>query len=312
MARRRNREKTEILVRVASRRTFLLAASTLAALFLFLGSPAQIVKPQERAVGGVSLSTAEQIAAAVGDSGEDRGLYYSVHRVVSGDTVGDIAESYGVSQDSIISFNDIQNTRALRPGQLLKVPSMAGILYTAKEGDTAETVAASFEIDPNGIIEVNGLLKSEIPADKIVFLPDARLPSFKLREINGDLFRWPVRGWITDRFGWRKDPFSGSRTFHTGLDISAAMRTPVAAGMEGRVVDAGYSSILGNYVVLAHHSSWSSTYGHMDSSSVKVGEWVRAGQRIGYVGNTGYTTGPHLHFSVLKNGRLVNPSAVVH
>ncbi len=311
MAQRRKAEAAELLMRVVSRKTLILVSATLAALFVLEGSPARLTDPAERAMGGMSQSRPELLAEADPPS-EDRGLFFSAYRVSAGDTVGAIAERFGVSQDSIISFNDIQNTRALRPGQILKIPSMAGILYTAKAGDTVESVAAAFEIDANGIVEANRLLKSELPASKVVFLPDARLPSFKLREINGDLFRWPVRGWITSRYGWRSDPFSGTRSFHNGLDIGAAMGTPIGAAMEGRVVETGYSSTLGNYVYVSHHSGWSSFYGHMSSIAVKAGQYVAMGQKIGAVGSTGYSTGPHLHFSVFKYGRPMNPSVVLH
>lgn len=312
MQRKRKTDRIDPIARAATERNFLIAASFLAGLFVLVGSPARLVDPAERAVGGMALARPELLESSSEGEVADRGLYFSSYRVSPGDTVGAIAERFGVSQDAIISFNDIQNTRALRPGQLLKVPSMAGILYTAKEGDSVESVAASFEIDANGIIEANRLLRPELPARKVVFLPDARLPSFKLREINGDLFRWPVRGWVTSRFGWRNDPFSGNRSFHNGLDVGAAMGTPILAAMEGRVAETGYSSTLGNYVLLAHHSGWSSFYGHMSSVSVKAGQYVNLGSKIGAVGSTGYSTGPHVHFSVFKYGRSMNPSVVLH
>lgn len=312
MQRKRKADRIDPIARLATGRNFLLSASFLAGLFILVGSPARLVDPAERAVGGMALARPELLEASSEGEVADRGLFFSSYRVSPGDTVGAIAERFGVSQDAIISFNDIQNTRALRPGQLLKVPSMAGILYTAKEGDSVESVAAAFEIDADGIIEANRLLKPELPASKVVFLPDARLPNFKLREINGDLFRWPVRGWITSRFGWRNDPFSGNRSFHNGLDIGAGMGTPLLAAMEGRVVETGYSSTLGNYVLLSHHSGWSSFYGHMSSVSVRAGQYVSLGSKIGSVGSTGYSTGPHVHFSVFKYGRSMNPSVVLH
>ncbi len=336
MKKRSPKEKGELLARVASGKNLFIVAAVLVASLAFMGSPAlmetsaSLVKAKSpaseaapaygEAIGGTASASLDGISPGqvpLGPAGEsgggpDRGLYYSVYTVKPGDTAGAIAESYGVSVDSIVSFNNIQNTRALRPRQLLKVPSMAGILCVAKEGDTAESLARAWEIAANGIIESNGLLALQIPAGKVVFLPDARLPSNKLREINGDLFKWPIRGWVTSRYGWRSDPFTGSRSFHDGLDIGANLGTPIGAAMEGRVIEKGYSSSFGNYVLIAHHSNWMSFYGHMNSSIVKEGQWVGIGQRIGFVGNTGYSTGPHLHFSVFKNGRGMNPTVVLH
>ncbi len=311
-----NNESPELIVRVATKKNLRKIGLVLFASVVFLGSASNFQPPSlgaQDAVGGLGAAIGQDLKEGIDDpEEEDRGLFYTAYSVVPGDTVGAIAEKNDITVDSIVSFNNIKNTRALYPGQVLKVPNMAGILYTAKAGDTVESVAASYEINQNSIIETNGLMSTELPAGKIVFLPDARLPSFSLREINGDLFRWPVRGYISSRYGWRNDPFSGSRTFHSGLDIAANMGTSVGAAMEGRVAETGYSSTFGNYIRIVHHSGYQSFYGHLSAISVKAGQYVNMGQRIGAVGNSGYSTGPHLHFSVYKNGRVTNPIIVLH
>jgi murein DD-endopeptidase MepM/ murein hydrolase activator NlpD len=101
------------------------------------------------------------------------------------------------------------------------------------------------------------------------------------------------------------------RSFHNGLDLAAANGTPVYAAMEGRVIDAGYSTILGNYIGISHHLGYQSFYGHLSKVSVKTGQYVVMGQYIGNVGSTGYSTGSHLHFSVLKWGRSLDPRIVM-
>jgi murein DD-endopeptidase MepM/ murein hydrolase activator NlpD len=155
-------------------------------------------------------------------------------------------------------------------------------------------------------------MSDALEAGRSLFLPDARLASFTLREISGDLFSWPARGWISSWYGWRSDPFSGTRVFHNGLDIGVDPGTVVRAAMDGSVAETGYNSSFGNYVILYHHAGWMSLYGHLQSVSVKEGQRVATGQKIAYSGNTGYSTGPHLHFSVFKNGRTVNPNNVLH
>jgi murein DD-endopeptidase MepM/ murein hydrolase activator NlpD len=258
------------------------------------------------AVGGADL---------VGDLSVDergsRGLYYSAYRVEKGDTLYSIADAYNVTIDTVISFNGIKSARALQVGTLLKIPSMTGILYTAKSGETAESIAKMNGVSAERIIEANGLKQGAIKPGSNLFLPDARLASITLREISGDLFSWPVRAPITSWYGWRSDPFTGEKKFHNGLDISAALGTPVRAAMDGTVASTGYSSGLGNYVIIRHHAGWQSVYGHLKSISVKAGQRVATGQVVAYSGNTGYSTGPHLHFSVLKNGRTVNPYNVL-
>lgn len=243
----------------------------------------------------------------------DQGLFYSVYRIEKGDMLSSIAEDNDVSLDTLVSFNEVQNSRALPIGTLLKIPNMSGILYSAKKGDTPETIAKEYSISNDRIIEVNSLKTEELAEGKSLFLPDARLASFKLREINGDLFRWPVSGgYMTSWYGWRKDPFGGSRQFHNGLDIGSPMGTPVYAAMEGSVLTTGYSLTFGNYIILSHHSGYQTLYGHLSKIMVSGGSYVNRGQRIGSVGNTGNTTGPHLHFTVIKYGRTLNPAYLLN
>jgi len=253
--------------------------------------------------------------AAGGKSAEgriDRGLFFTAYHVARGDTLSGIADSFNVTLDTVVSFNGIKSARTLQPGRILKIPSMSGILYTAKSGDSAASVAAANGVSPDRVIEANGLMSDALEAGRSLFLPDAKLASFTLREIAGDLFNWPARGWISSWYGWRSDPFSGTRVFHNGLDIGVDTGTPVRAAMDGVVSEKGYNSSYGNYILLYHHAGWESLYGHLQSISVSTGQRVAAGQRIAYSGNTGYSTGPHLHFSVFKNGRTVNPYNVLH
>lgn len=264
---------------------------------------------------GVDAAQALGGADLVGDLSADergsRGLYYSAYKVEKGDTLYSIADAYNVTLDTVISFNGIKSARSLQVGALLKIPSMAGILYTAKAGDSAESIAKAHSISAERVIEANGLKQGAVSPGANLFLPDARLASITLREISGDLFSWPIRAPITSWYGWRSDPFTGERKFHNGLDISAALGTAVRAAMDGTVATTGYSAGLGNYVIIRHHAGWQSVYGHLKSISVKAGQRVAAGQLVAHSGNTGYSTGPHLHFTVLKNGRTVNPYNVL-
>lgn len=297
--------------RLCTGKRLLFALFVLGCCLLLPGSAARSALPRQPALGSMD-SRLDPGARIAPEEKVDRGLFYTNYVVQKGDTAGGIAEQFDVTLDTVVTANDIQQARALRPGQLLRIPSMAGIPYVAKAGDTAQSVADANKISADRIIEVNGLMRAELEPGKTYFLPDARLASYKLREIAGDLFRWPVRGWITSYYGWRDDPFSGSRSFHNGLDIGVDVGTPVLAPMAGIVAETGYSSISGNYILIAHHGGWSSYYFHLSKILVSDGESVALGQRIALSGNTGYTTGPHLHFSVFKNGRSVNPLNVLH
>ena len=120
----------------------------------------------------------------------------------------------------------------------------------------------------------------------------------------------PVAGRITSGFGMRRHPILRFARFHAGIDFGAAWGSPVVAAAEGQVVGAGWSGGYGRQVRVAHGSGIVTTYSHMSGIAASPGEMVRQGQVVGYVGSTGLSTGPHLHFEVLMNGRAVDPMQV--
>lgn len=239
-------------------------------------------------------------------------LYYNVYTVRKGDVVGEIASNFGVSQDAIISLNKLRNTRTLQIGQFLKIPSMDGIIYTVKKGDTPENIADSYKISLEKLALVNNLSDNSFIPGTTVFLPDAKLDWVTIQEINGDLFKTPIHGSyrISSRYGWRNDPFTGNRSFHNGIDLAIYKGTPVYSALEGRVTSTGYSKIYGNYVIIRHHSGYQTLYGHLNSILTSNGKYVTQTSKIGTVGSTGRSTGPHLHFTVYKNGATINPATV--
>jgi murein DD-endopeptidase MepM/ murein hydrolase activator NlpD len=123
-------------------------------------------------------------------------------------------------------------------------------------------------------------------------------------------FQKPVVGHLTSSFGIRFHPLLGYTRFHKGVDYGAPTGTPIVAVADGRVTFAGWHGGHGNFVKLDHLGALGSGYGHMSRIAVRPGQMVQQGQVIGYVGSTGLSTGPHLHFEVYKNGAAVNPGAV--
>ena len=242
-------------------------------------------------------------------------LDYIVYSVKKGDMVGEIASRYGVSQDAIISLNKLRNTRTLQIGQLLKIPSMDGIVYTPKKGDTPEKLADTYKISLEKLAMVNNISDNNVlKAGAAIFLPDAKLDWVTLQEINGDLFKSPIHGRyrITSRYGWRRDPFTKKRSFHNGIDLATYLGAPIYAALPGTVAATGYSNVYGNYVIIRHHSGYQTLYGHMNTILTSRGKYVTAQSKIGTVGTTGRSTGPHVHFTVYKNGATINPTAVWH
>ena len=118
---------------------------------------------------------------------------------------------------------------------------------------------------------------------------------------------WPVHGWLSAGYGMRSDPFTGDRDFHPGLDISAERGTAVRATAAGRVELAAPSGDYGNLVIVDHGYGIVTRYGHLSKFAVWPGRDVKRGDVLGYVGATGRATGPHLHYEVVANGKLMNP-----
>lgn len=117
----------------------------------------------------------------------------------------------------------------------------------------------------------------------------------------------PVRGILTDGFGGRSDPFTGEPGTHTAIDISSAVGQPVRAPADGIVVKAEWANGYGNVIYLSHGYGYSTRYGHLKNFAVHPGNHVKRGDIIGYVGSTGRSTGPHLHYEVRLNNNPVNP-----
>lgn len=117
----------------------------------------------------------------------------------------------------------------------------------------------------------------------------------------------PTRGYISRGFGYKDDPFTGFKQFHSGLDIANRTGTPVHATADGKVSSVRVNGGLGNMVAIDHGYGLKTRYAHLSEYNVKVGQRIKRGEVIGYMGNTGYSTGPHLHYEVLKNGKPINP-----
>lgn len=118
---------------------------------------------------------------------------------------------------------------------------------------------------------------------------------------------WPAHGWLTGTFGGRSDPITGEPGFHQGLDISTSKGQPVFATADGRVESASYTGDYGNLLVLRHDFGLATRYGHLNRFNVNPGASVHRGDVIGFVGSTGRSTGAHLHYEILANGKLINP-----
>jgi len=123
---------------------------------------------------------------------------------------------------------------------------------------------------------------------------------------------WPTQGYLIRGYGVKSDPFTGEQKLHSGLDISNRIGTPVVVTADGVVASTSYQSGLGNTIVVDHGNGFQTVYGHLSQFKAKEGQKVRRGELIGLIGNTGYSTGPHLHYEVVRFGGTINPVRYIY
>ena len=309
MVKRNNLIKTVECVSVAMAACSLVIVSA-----LIINAPAQA----ENGQGGFETPGIPVVTKNTGTSlqssetSEPPKLYYTSYRVRKGDIIGNIAEQFDITSDTIISVNNVRSSRRMQIGTYLRIPSMAGIMYTVRnDGETIDSIAKKYEVEASKIAVLNNIEESAVlKAGNMLFVPDAELDRITRQEINGDLFKKPIhaRWYMSSSFGWRKSPFSGVRSYHGGIDMACPQGTSIWASMPGTVTKTGYNNTYGNFVIIQHHSGYQTLYGHMSQILAVKNQWVDERTCIGKVGSTGLSTGPHLHFTVFKNGRQVNPA----
>ena len=239
------------------------------------------------------------------------------YEVQAGDTLEAIAQQFGVSVEALVgsNANALDDLHAVAPGTVLKIVKN-GVLHSVKRGQTLSDIARTYGVSLTEILWANRLEDREYiyPGEEF-FIPGARTsPIFTYLQMAGgkrSLFAWPVRGVLTSGFGPRIHPISGEPDFHEGIDIEVPEGTDVYASCAGRVIVAGRHSGYGLYVILEHRNGYRTLYAHLSEIGVYRGQFVEGGQVIGRSGNTGNSTGPHLHLEILQYGRPLNPLALL-
>jgi murein DD-endopeptidase MepM/ murein hydrolase activator NlpD len=272
-----------------------------------------IINPQ--ASSPVSAETGSDNAENDNPHGMLVTFEWQQYRVQRGDSVSRIAQRFGVSVGAIIASNNISNARRLQEGTVLRIPNIDGIPYQIQRGDSLSRIAASFNVPLEVVLDINDIKSDNIKPGETLFIPGARMNDIDLRRSLGDLFIFPLPGrrHITSSFGMRKDPFTGALQFHDGVDFRANTGTTVMAAMDGVISTVGENRLYGKFIIMSHSNGYKTLYGHLNSFSVREGDRVARGRKIGESGNTGYSTGPHLHFGIYdRNNRAVNPLELIN
>lgn len=257
--------------------------------------------------GNISLSNSS-LAFAL------KPVEFQKYTVKPGENITRISKKFGLSNIStLIAVNNISNARRLQAGEVIKIPSTDGIVHSVKKNENLTEIASKYGVTVATLLDVNDLSSDKLQIGQNIFIPGARLDTNSLKMALGELFKCPLTAkWrLSSPYGNRADPFTGVKKFHTGMDMAAPTGTPVKATLDGKVVAVSYNQVYGNYVIISHINGYQSLYAHLHTATCKVGQRIEQGQKLGLVGSTGYSTGPHLHFTVYKNGKLVNPQELI-
>ena len=249
-----------------------------------------------------------------------------VYTVQEGDTLSEIADTFDVSMNTIRWENNISGEK-ISVGQKLNILPVTGVKHVVKSGDTISKIADKYEADSQDILIFNGISDGDaLKKGDIIFVPNGIIKPVIVSKTtkssstnttvsntkapSGYYIR-PVAGPITSPFGSRKGGF------HPGVDIGNARGTPIVAAADGVVIQVVSGCVegvrscggrYGNHIVIQHSNGTKTRYAHLSRTSVNVGQSVSQGQQIGALGNTGSSTGPHLHFEVENaNGSKMRP-----
>ena len=237
------------------------------------------------------------------------GMKYEEYTIENGDNLTLISTKIGVNLDTLVSVNKISNANKLRPGQKVKIPNRNGLLYTVQKGESLKEITEKYDIQLDKVLTFNKIYdKDNINIGDEIFLPGAKYTLEERIDKFGQMFILPTKVTrVSSLFGYRVHPITKVRTKHMGVDIPGDLNTPVYAARNGKVIFAGYSGGYGNLVIVRHDKGYTTYYGHLNQINTKVGANVIAGNLIGRMGNTGNSTGSHLHFEVRRNGEALNP-----
>lgn len=258
--------------------------------------------------GGVGLAIVDHVALEPGtgggeafvDLGKSGTGQISVYAVRKGDTLGEIAEMFGVTKNTIIWANDLRGA-TIKEGQELVILPISGVRHVVKSKDTLKSISSKYKADLEDVLAYNNFsTDTKIKPGDVIVIPNGILSAAQ-----SSIASTPSTQTVVSS-GYYARPIAGGRKSqgihgYNGVDIAAPTGTSVLASASGKVIVArtsGYNGGYGLNVVISHANGTQTLYAHLSVVGVSVGEDVDQGQIIGAVGSTGRSTGPHLHFEV--------------
>lgn len=284
------------------------------------------VKAEPEKVSAETAAVAEKQATketAAKAEAKPESLLYTVKK---GDNLLKISHRYNTTVAQIKSENQL-SSNLLKVGEKLKISpdkklyrvvktptgksntEITMVNHKVRKGESLSVIARKYRTTIKAIVAENDLTSTLVKVGQQLKVPaDKKQYSIaKASSRSNKFMKMPVRGRLSDRYGWRNHPVYRKRLFHAGIDVAAPKGSPIKAAMSGKVIYAGRRSGYGKLVIISHSNGYSTRYAHCSSILVKKGQQVKTGQLVARVGATGVATGNHLHFEVRKNGKTVNP-----
>jgi murein DD-endopeptidase MepM/ murein hydrolase activator NlpD len=287
---------------------------------MILPEPANNIEPSLKVSGEVVIDGGEALLSEAGPSTDapeavdNSNGQISVYIVRSGDTLAEIATMFDVSVNTILWANDLSKGSALKVGQTLVILPISGVMHTVTSGDTLSSIAKKYSGDVAEIASFNDLKVSDkIAVGDTILIPDGQAstsirPSSVSSRQNSNGTTRLLAGTANgpDLGSYFMKPFvGGTKTQglhgYNSVDYGMPVGSPLYAAAPGTVIiskSSGWNGGYGNYVVIQHPNGTQTVYGHMSGPIVSVGQALVRGQLIGYSGNSGNSTGPHLHLEI--------------
>ncbi len=249
----------------------------------------------------------------------DPGVRLATHRISAGESLWDVANRARISIDTIVAANPFLKNLVAVEGMEIVVPGSDGVLFAINDiwdvRRMKKILGYRGRVKGNYLPTLFKIISTDqvrlvfIPGEKPVLVNNSLEKLYRLKNI----FQSPVSGRFTSLYGDRAHPFleSGGTRYHNGVDILAPFNTPIRPAREGMVFFTGWRGGFGKTVMVQHHDGYSTLYGHLSEIRVKCGDWVTRKDVIGLLGSTGWSTGPHLHFTVMRHGRDLNPLLLI-
>lgn len=231
--------------------------------------------------------------------------HISVYVVREGDTLSQIAEMFGVTVNTIKWSNDLESN-VLKEGQTLVILPVSGVKHVVVKGDTIDTIAKKYKGNSEEILAYNNLEENKsLEVGSTIIIPDGEMVSSP-KNSSASSYAGKLASGLKEYVGYFLRPILGGKRTqgihgYNAIDIGAPIGTPIYAAADGEVIisrSGGWNGGYGTYIVIKHDNGTQTLYSHNQSNTVSVGDVVKKGDIIGYVGNTGKVTGPHLHFEV--------------